>query len=185
MFIIFTYYRNYNFIPFKENILNKINVALRVFKHLQRRTKGKLFYYDEIFNAISSKKVKIIDCYCSMPLRWLQNDFQRGNLIGGKPSLIDWGESYGVGPILHDIAPFLSKETLNICFEIISNEYKKSIEECYRWFFSALCIRLAYELVWQYINYFRTSSQIITNLEAFDQQYPSYHQLVTGLRLFD
>ena len=175
---------NYNFLPFKENILNKINVALRVFELLQRQTKGKLFYYDKIFRAITLKKFEIADCYCSMPLKWLHNDFQRGNLIGGKPSLVDWGESYGVGPMLHDIAPFLSNEILSNCLDIISYEYKKSNEECYRWFFAALCIRFVCELVWQYINYFRTSSQIITNLETYNQQYPSYNQLIIGINLF-
>jgi hypothetical protein len=177
-------YRNYNFIPFKENILNDINVALRVFKCLQIQTEGNLFYYEEIFNDISLKKLNIVDCYCCMPLRWLQNDFKRGNLIGKKPSLIDWGESYGMGPFLHDIAPFISKEIFDSCFEIISTKYKKSIEECYRWLFSALCIRLTHEIVWQYMNYFRTSSKIITNIETFDQQYPSYRQLKAGLTLF-
>lgn len=45
--------------------------------------------------------------YVAMPFAWQHHDFREGNILGTPQRLIDWGSSYGHGPFLFDLAPFL------------------------------------------------------------------------------
>jgi hypothetical protein len=45
--------------------------------------------------------------YSTMPFGWLHHDFREENIRGRPQRLVDWGSSYGHGPFLFDLAPFL------------------------------------------------------------------------------
>lgn len=45
--------------------------------------------------------------FAAMPFAWQHHDCREGNILGTPQRLVDWGSSYGHGPFLFDLAPFL------------------------------------------------------------------------------
>ena len=61
----------------------------------------------EISEQIEKDKRAITDTFSNMPFARQHHDFREDNIIGKPQKLIDWGSSYGYGPFLFDLAPFL------------------------------------------------------------------------------
>jgi hypothetical protein len=61
----------------------------------------------EVVELVDSQQGMLIPRFAHAPFAWLHHDFRDDNLVGYPQKLIDWGSSYGYGPYLFDIAPFL------------------------------------------------------------------------------
>src|SRR3989338_11694267 len=61
----------------------------------------------KLLNYIRKDKENIIDDFCKMPFARQHHDFKEDNIICNPQKLVDWGSSYGHGPFLFDLAPFL------------------------------------------------------------------------------
>jgi hypothetical protein len=97
--------------------------------------------YLKIYDKIKKNKAVIVEVFTKMPFARLHNDFKENNIIGDK--LIDWGSSYGHGPFIRDLAPFLinDKQGLEI-FKKYSNICKKSSDKKIKnWLYASLVSR--------------------------------------------
>jgi len=63
--------------------------------------------YDRLLKWIVERQDVLIDGFAGSPFAWIHHDFDDYNLIGWPQKLIDWGSSYGYGPYLYDISPYL------------------------------------------------------------------------------
>ncbi|MBN1399558.1 MAG: hypothetical protein JXA74_01900 [Anaerolineae bacterium] len=59
---------------------------------------------------LRARQARLSDAFVSMPFAWLHHDFREGSILGHPQRLIDWGSSYGHGPFLFDLAPFLVED---------------------------------------------------------------------------
>ena len=59
-----------------------------------------------------------------MPFAWQHHDFREANIVGTPQRLVDWGSSYGHGPFLFDLAPFLVDDARG------SRLYRQELEIC-------------------------------------------------------
>jgi hypothetical protein len=63
--------------------------------------------YAAIADVAAEHQAALAEQFHDMPRARLHNDFREENILAGPPQIIaDWGSSYGVGPFLHDLAPF-------------------------------------------------------------------------------
>ena len=105
----------------------------------------------EIADRIRVDRDSIADAFSGMPFAWLHHDFREAHIIGSPPMLVDWGSSYGHGPFLFDLAPFLFSdgeglETFIACSEICRRASRASIE---RWLYAATCAAFAGFTLWR------------------------------------
>jgi len=64
--------------------------------------------FGEIYRHVAGDPADLARRLCEMPVAWLHNDLREVNLIGRNPQMVlDWGSSYGYGPFLDDLAPYL------------------------------------------------------------------------------
>lgn len=56
---------------------------------------------------VGEREDELAERFGNTPFAWVHNDFRDENLVGKPPKLIDWGSSYGYGPYLYDIGPYL------------------------------------------------------------------------------
>jgi thiamine kinase-like enzyme len=66
----------------------------------------------EVLELVGEHPNELADGFGAVPFAWIHNDFRDENIVGadgdgGGQRLIDWGSSYGYGPYLYDIAPYL------------------------------------------------------------------------------
>lgn len=66
----------------------------------------------EVLELVGAHPNELADGFGAAPFAWIHNDFRDENIVGadgdgGGQRLIDWGSSYGYGPYLYDIAPYL------------------------------------------------------------------------------
>ena len=66
----------------------------------------------EVLELVGERAKELADEFGAAPFAWIHNDFRDENIVGaegdsGEQRLIDWGSSYGYGPYLYDIAPYL------------------------------------------------------------------------------
>ena len=105
----------------------------------------------EIADCIRVDRNSIADAFSGMPFAWLHHDFREAHIIGDPPMLVDWGSSYGHGPFLFDLAPFLfddaeGLETFAACSEICRRASRASIE---RGLYAATCAAFAGFTLWR------------------------------------
>ncbi|MHC4480370.1 MAG: RNA polymerase sigma factor, partial [Planctomycetota bacterium] len=63
--------------------------------------------YIELADRMRSQRHQLAREYSTMPYAWLQHNFYEHNIVGSPQRLVDWCHSYGHGPFLCDLAPFL------------------------------------------------------------------------------
>lgn len=56
---------------------------------------------------VGEREDQLAERFGNTPFAWIHNDFRNENIVGNPPKLIDWGSSYGYGPYLYDIGPYL------------------------------------------------------------------------------
>lgn len=66
-----------------------------------------VYAYDRLASYLKAHKYGIADVFSEMPFGWLHNDLREENIIGDPMRVVDWGSSFGHGPFLWDLAPFL------------------------------------------------------------------------------
>lgn len=105
----------------------------------------------EIGSVIHDAMDTLVEEYCEMPFAWLHYDFREDNILAGEHMvLVDWGSSYGRGPFMHDIAPFLMNfERNKASFTDSSDICKVSTpEQVQRWITIASCLRFINRFQW-------------------------------------
>jgi hypothetical protein len=81
-----------------------------------------------------------------MPSGWLHHDFREENILAGQPQYVaDWGSSYGPGPFLYDLAPFLfgcpgRLDVFAESSELCDGVSRQAVE---RWLYAATAARCA------------------------------------------
>jgi hypothetical protein len=78
------------------------------------------------------------------------HDFKEDNIIGEPQKLIDWGSSYGYGPFLFDLAPFLVNDPDSLETFIKSSDNRKNTprKQIDRWLHAPLGARFLGLLRW-------------------------------------
>jgi hypothetical protein len=126
---------------YAENSLNQLS-GMSTLKIIPR--------FWEILEHLKKDKQSITNDFSSMPFARQHHDFKENNLIGKQQKLIDWGSSYGYGPFMYDLAPFLindhqALETYIKTSDICRNS---SIIQVKRWLYVALAARFLSLLRW-------------------------------------
>lgn len=71
--------------------------------------------YERVFSTIEARTSDVAQRFASMPLARLHHDFYPNNILAGPPQVVvDWGSSYGNGPFLYDLAPYLLLSAANL-----------------------------------------------------------------------
>ena len=107
--------------------------------------------YLRIADLVRAHERQIADEYSAMPFGWLHHDFREENIVGSPQKLVDWGSSYGHGPFLFDLAPFLisdesSMQTFVSHSDICQCASRADIE---RWVFIATCATFVGFWLWR------------------------------------
>lgn len=104
-----------------------------------------------IADHVRTHRDAIAAAFSGMPFAWLHHDFREAQIIGDPPVLVDWGSSYGHGPFLFDLGPFLigdpeGLQTFAACSEVCCGAAPASIE---RWLYAATCAAFAGFTLWR------------------------------------
>jgi aminoglycoside phosphotransferase (APT) family kinase protein len=114
-----------------------------------------------------------------MPFARQHHDFREGNILGENPQvIIDWGSSYGHGPFLYDLAPFLLNHQENLAIFIQHSDICKQAGRTAikRWLYVAACAR--FMTFFTYIRE-RADCEKVKDLEAFlEYHYQTYGSLL-------
>ena len=163
---------------FARSVINWFDKGCNNLRELSTRGLPVIEQYAEIAAHLMAHRAKIVSGFSSMPFARQHHDFREGSILGSNPQvIIDWGSSYGNGPFLYDLAPFLfcNEENFHIFFQhsdICKNADRKTID---RWLYFATCARflsfLAY--IWEL-----TETERIDDLETFLEY---HHQTYKGL----
>lgn len=107
--------------------------------------------YMRVADLVREHQHHIADEYSEMPFGWLHHDFREDNIVGSPQKLVDWGSSYGHGPFLFDLAPFLINDDLTLqTFVTQSNICQQAtMADVERWVFIATCARFVGFLLWR------------------------------------
>ena len=105
----------------------------------------------EIADHIRAHRAPIVDDFSGMPFAWLHNDLREIQIIGDPPKLVDWGSSYGHGPFLFDLAPFLVNDERGLATLIAHSDICRSAtqDEIERWLYAANCASFAGFTLWR------------------------------------
>jgi hypothetical protein len=105
----------------------------------------------ELADHVRTHRAVIVDDFADMPFGWLHNDFRELQIIGDPPKLVDWGSSYGHGPFLFDLAPFLANDERGLATFIARSDICRSATraEVERWLYAANCASLGGFLLWR------------------------------------
>ncbi|MBS3148060.1 phosphotransferase [Candidatus Woesearchaeota archaeon] len=138
--------------------------------------------YIQLVHYLKRDKTRIINDASGMPFAWQHHDFREDNIIQSKRRqiIVDWGSSYGYGPFMFDLAPFLlrNKRTLDnyIKNSDICKTYKRRQVE--RWVYVAAAIRLMAALNY----YFENIEEKVKNKEKtinfLEYEYDTYKILL-------
>ena len=102
--------------------------------------------YREVMNLLVGESEQIIAEYATMPSGWLHHDFREENILASQPQyVVDWGSSYGPGPFLFDLAPFLfgcpaRLDVFTKSSELCDGASRQAVE---RWLYVATAARCA------------------------------------------
>jgi len=99
--------------------------------------------YNKIADYIEDRLDDFASEFSAMPFAWLHNDFREDNILGDPQRLIDWGSSYGHGPFLTDLAPFLVDEPGTFELFVQGSDICRSVDSsaAKRWLMISLAAR--------------------------------------------
>lgn len=133
---------------FKKCITANFNFGLRYLSSLNKFNLETVELNMELLSHLRKHRKEIIRDFTSMPFARQHHDFKEDNIIGNPQKLTDWGSSYGYGPFLFDLAPFLLNDNDNYELFIensdICTKYdRKTID---RWLYVAAVARFVENL---------------------------------------
>ncbi len=102
--------------------------------------------YTRLVEHMQRNKEKLTQEFAAIPAARQHHDFREANILAGPPQrLIDWGSSYGDGPFIFDLAPFLLADQQQLEIYVGSSDICRvaqagQIEE---WLVSCALARLA------------------------------------------
>lgn len=107
--------------------------------------------YLAMADRIARDQERIADAHGSMPFGWLHHDFREANILGTPQTLVDWGSSWGHGPFLFDLAPFLALDDAAMrAFAAHSDICRQETQaEIDHWLRAALCAVFCGFLLWR------------------------------------
>jgi len=132
--------------------------------------------YKNIFDKLEQHFDNIKASYIQMPFRHLHNDFREENILASSPpKIIDWGSSYGFGPMLYDIAPFIlyKPQLLDNYRRIIAGFEDNSDKEFLKWTYICGVARF-----YAFLTYIKEFSQSDGIEKALKQKYPVWEKLL-------
>lgn len=139
----------------------------------------------EIADHIRAYRVPIINDFAGMPFGWLHHDLREAHIIGDPPRLIDWGSSYGHGPFLFDLAPFLMNDARGLATFIAYSDICQSATqvEIEHWLYAANCASFGAFMLWWlddpgYASLVQTKESCQTLLAY---EYPAYRGIVNHI----
>ena len=142
----------------------------------------------EIADYIRTCRAPIIDDFAGMPFGWLHHDFRELQIIGDPPKLIDWGSSYGHGPFLFDLAPFLVNDEHGLTTFIAHSDICQSATraEIERWLYAANCASLGAFMLWRVAD--AGNASVMQNREScrtlLEYEYPAYQGIINHSRTY-
>jgi len=92
---------------FRNQITENFLYGLETLDDLSKTNLPIVKKHFELVSFLKKDKQKIFDDFSNMPFARQHHDFKQDNIIGNPQKLVDWGSSYGYGPFLFDLAPFL------------------------------------------------------------------------------
>ena len=98
---------------FKSTIKTNFNYGYRCLRSLRKFNLEIVELNLNIMEKLREERKDIIHDFSTMPFARQHHDFKEDNIIGCPQKLTDWGSSYGYGPFLFDIAPFLLNDRNN------------------------------------------------------------------------
>jgi hypothetical protein len=95
--------------------------------------------YLALANKLDNNRQRIAEDFAAMPFGWLHNDFRLENFVGTPPVVMDWGSSYGHGPFLYDLAPFLLNDDVGFAHFIRHSHNCRNVspDRLKRWLYVA------------------------------------------------
>jgi hypothetical protein len=171
---------------FKKTADERIKLSLRILEYFLKRGNSQMRSCYMLFKEIDKLADSIIYNYYSMPFAWLHNDFRSQNMVGELPVLVDWGESYGYGPFLQDIAPYMldNSSDIELYFSVLFGNPKFDSIQVDKWLVSVLIYRLAGEIIWHYFNTYRNSKNLYCIYAVLENNYPAYRKIGEHLKLY-
>ncbi|MFX0101237.1 MAG: hypothetical protein ACFFCS_16810 [Candidatus Hodarchaeota archaeon] len=140
---------NGNLVKWIQRIVSIGNANLQLLKKYQLKI---LDDFIEITKELQEHSDEIARGYAQMPFARQHHDFREENIIGIPQKIVDWGSSYGHGPFLFDLAPFLlgDAERIKILVENSDICKDRDDDQINGWLEIATCARffafLAYRL---------------------------------------
>jgi hypothetical protein len=148
---------------------------------LQLQTRGfpVVLRYVEIAEHLMKGQRQIVAEFSSMPFAQQHHDLREGSILGSNPQvIIDWGSSYGYGPFLYDLAPFLLNHKQNLEIFVQHSEICREVNRATteRWLYVATCAR--FMSLFTYLKE-QTEAERVTDMEAFlEYHYDTYRGLL-------
>jgi hypothetical protein len=107
--------------------------------------------FQRVADSLAANLEVLAEVYAGMPFAWLHNDFREDNILGDPPRLVDWGSSYGHGPFLVDLAPFLVDDPDGFRLFIGESDIAKFVDQrvLKRWQMAALGARFVECIRWR------------------------------------
>ena len=138
---------------YRKELINNFKFAPKKFRELERFGLWIVNDFLEIFEHIKKSQKEIVEDYSKMPFEKQHQDFREDNILVTPKGqmLIDWGSSYGYGPFMNDVAPFLvNNEKAFKAYTRTDNICKNSTgEEIKRWLYLGLAVRFLELLRWR------------------------------------
>ena len=107
--------------------------------------------YIRVADLVRAYEDQIAGEYSAMPFGWLHHDFREDNIVGSPQKLVDWGSSYGHGPFLFDLAPFLINDEMSLRTFVAQSDicHRASPTDIERWVFIATCATFVGFWLWR------------------------------------
>jgi hypothetical protein len=136
---------------YRRSILRCMDRGYENLLSLRRHDLAIVEAYIEIADQVRADRDAIADAFSGMPFAWLHHDFREAQILGDPPVLVDWGSSYGHGPCLFDLSPFLIGDpeglrTFVARSEVCRGAARASIEG---WLYAATCAAFAGFALWR------------------------------------
>lgn len=136
--------------------------------------------YVRLAEHLRANRARIADVYAGMPFAWLHHDFKENNIVGNPPKLVDWGSSYGHGPFLYDLGPFVRQDAqVMATFAQYSDICRCAAPaQIQRWAYAATCASLAGFMCWRLEEPGGNWSTRAECQAFLEYEYSAYHDLL-------